>query len=81
MYKAHSDYVSSLAFGENNELFSAGPDGTIAIWDYERCFEHNRFIETFDNDLFDCKNLDLTNVEGLSPIRINHLLDLGAIVR
>jgi len=80
-FQAHNDYVSDIAFSNvsTNLMFSASPDGTIAIWDLTNKKLLRQFTEDFFNNKFSCRGLNLTGVTNLPIDRLLHLKRLGAI--
>lgn len=79
---AHNDSVLSLVLVDSGEkLFSAGADGDIALWNTKNDIPNliSRFSEDFTNDIFNCKNLDISNTIGITTLRIESLVKNGAI--
>lgn len=81
--KGHNDNVTEIKFdNERPMIFSTSSDGTIAIWAFNdfKMSLTNRIEEEFENDIFNCAGLKITNIRGLSEERIQKLISYGAVV-
>jgi WD40 repeat protein/cellulose biosynthesis protein BcsQ len=75
IFEGHTDEVRSVSFCRTkNIMVSSSKDGTIRIWDIESRMETHRLSRT---KLYE--SMDITGIEGLTPLQINSLKALGAI--
>jgi len=75
IFEGHTDEVRSVSFCRTkNIMVSSSKDGTIRIWDIESRMETGCLSRT---KLYE--NLDITGIEGLTPLQLDSLKALGAI--